>query len=73
MIIKVIFSKIDNKIYFKSKPSHSGRDKQHHVDFEQEPTKEILEKLAGKNVAYFHAHLSQDLLVLDDRIDDQQW
>jgi hypothetical protein len=73
MIIKILFSKIDHKIYFKSKPSHNGRDRQYNIEFEQEPTKELLDKMMGKNIAYFHAHMKEDLLVLDDKIENQQW
>ena len=73
MIIKVIYSKTDNRIYFKSKPSHNGRDRQYNIDYEQEPAKIILEKMQGKNIAFFHAHMKEDSLVLDDKIDDQQW
>jgi hypothetical protein len=73
MIIKVLYSKKDKKIYITSKPSHRGQDRQHAVDIEQEPTKDFLLKMQGNEVAFFHAHLKEDLLVIDDRIDDQQW
>lgn len=73
MIVKVRYSQSDNKIFITSKPAHSGRDRQHAVSIDFEPSEAILRKLAGKPVAYFHAHLKEDSLVLDDRIDDQQW
>ena len=73
MIIKVIYSKKDNKIYIKSKPSHSGRDRQHGIEYEDRPSNEMLNKLQGKNIAYFHAHMKEDSLVIDDIIDDQRW
>jgi len=73
MIIKVIYSKKDNKIYIKSKPSHSGRDRQYIIDYEDEPSKEMLQKLQGKNTAFFHAHMKENALVIDDIINDQNW
>jgi hypothetical protein len=73
MILKVQYSKSANRIYITSKPSHSGRDKQHAVNHEMEPSKELLNKLQGKENAYFHAHMKEDTLVLDDQIEDQRW
>jgi hypothetical protein len=73
MIIKVLYSKTVNKIYFSSKPSHSGRDKQYAISYEEKPTIEMLKKMQGKDKAYFHAHMKDDSLVLGDKIDDQQW
>jgi hypothetical protein len=73
MIIKVLYSKTANRIYITSKPSHNGRDRQHTVNYEEEPTTEMLNILQGKEVAYFHAHLKEDSLVIDDKIDDQHW
>jgi len=73
MIIKVQYSRAANKIYITSKPSHSGRDRQHSVYFEDTPTKELLVKMQGKDTAFFHAHKNQDSLVIDDKIEDQRW
>jgi hypothetical protein len=73
MIVKVLYSKSANRIYFTSKPSHNGRDREHSVDFESEPTHELFMKLQGKDFAFFHAHMKEDTLVLDDKIDDQHW
>jgi hypothetical protein len=73
MIIKVQYNKIENKIYFKSKPSHNGRDRQYIIDHKEAPSGEMLNKLQGKRVGYFHAHMKEDSLVVDDKIDDQMW
>lgn len=73
MIVKVLYSKTANRIYITSKPSHNGRDKQHAIDYEEEPTAGMLKVMQGKEMAYFHAHLKEDSLVVDDKIDDQQW
>lgn len=73
MIVKVQYSKSANKIYITSKPSHNGRDKQYTVNYKEDASVEMLKKLQGKDVGYFHAHMKEDSLVLGDKIADQGW
>jgi hypothetical protein len=73
MIVKITHSKSANKIYITSKPSHRGQDKQHAINFEEEPNIELIKKMQGKETAFFHAHLKEDSLVIDDMIEDQRW
>lgn len=71
MIVK---AQLENgKVVIRTKPSHSGRDKQHAILVELDTSRENMVKMQGKMKKYFHAHMNQDTLVLDDEIEDQRW
>jgi hypothetical protein len=72
MIVKVVLLDSGN-LTIRTKPSHRGKDREHAVDIVIKPIASVLVKLNGKKIAYFHAHLKEDTLVLDDIIADQRW
>lgn len=74
MIVKVTLLRAqDGKFTMEinSKPRHQRGE--HEVSFSGPAGEHLLKKLAGKSHAYFHAHLHEDNLVLDDEVTGQTW
>ena len=58
-------------IEIRSKPRHQRGE--HEVEYDGVADLKLLEKLKGRQKVYFHAHLKEDQLVVDDEVEGQNW